>query len=32
MNLLDNLSEYSDPRLYDAENSEFEPDGPFFLS
>lgn len=32
MNSLDNLSEYADPHLYDAENSEFEPDGPFFLS
>lgn len=28
----DNLSEYSDPKLYDAENSDFEPDGPFILS
>lgn len=27
----DNLSEYSDPMLYDAENSDFEPDGPFIL-
>jgi SAM-dependent methyltransferase len=32
MNELDNLSEYSDPKLYDAENSDFEPDGPFILS
>lgn len=32
MNELDNLSEYSDPKLYDAENSDFEPDGPFMLS
>jgi SAM-dependent methyltransferase len=31
MNEQDNLSEYSDPRLYDAENSDFEPDGPFIL-
>ena len=28
---MDNLSEYADPRLYDAENSDFEPDGPFIL-
>lgn len=28
----DNLSEYSDPKLYDAENSDFGPDGPFILS
>jgi SAM-dependent methyltransferase len=26
------LSEYSDPELYDLENSDFEPDGPFILS
>jgi len=32
MNELDNLSEYSDPKLYDAENRDFEPDGPFILS
>jgi SAM-dependent methyltransferase len=32
MDKLDNLSEYSDPKLYDAENSDFEPDGPFILS
>jgi SAM-dependent methyltransferase len=31
MNEQDNLSEYSDPKLYDAENSDFEPDGPFIL-
>lgn len=28
----DNLSEYADPKLYDAENHDFEPDGPFILS
>lgn len=28
----DNLSEYADPRLYDAENRDFEPDGPYVLS
>jgi ubiquinone/menaquinone biosynthesis C-methylase UbiE len=32
MNEQDNLSEYSDPKLYDAENSDFEPDGSFILS
>jgi SAM-dependent methyltransferase len=32
MNEQDNLSEYSDPKLYDAENCDFEPDGPFILS
>jgi SAM-dependent methyltransferase len=32
MNELDNLNEYSDPKLYDAENSDFETDGPFILS
>jgi SAM-dependent methyltransferase len=32
MNEQDNLIEYSDPKLYDAENSDFEPDGPFILS
>lgn len=32
MNEPDNLSEYSDPELYDLENSDFEPDGPFILS
>lgn len=26
-----NLSEYSDPYLYDLENADFEPDGPFIL-
>ena len=31
METLDNLSEYSDPKLYDAENCDFEPDGPFIL-
>ena len=29
MNVHDNLIEYADPVLYDDENSEFEPDGPF---
>lgn len=28
----DNLCKYSDPKLYDAENCDFEPDGPFILS
>jgi hypothetical protein len=32
MNKQDNLSEYSDPKLYDAENLDFEPDGSFILS
>jgi SAM-dependent methyltransferase len=27
-----NLLEYADPALYDRENSDFEPDGPFFLA
>src|SRR5512139_4057184 len=27
-----NLVEYADPALYDQENADFEPDGPFFLS
>lgn len=27
----DNLVEYADPQIYDLENSEFEPDGPFLL-
>lgn len=27
----DNLVEYSDPQIYDLENSSFEPDGPFLL-
>lgn len=31
MNKNDNLSEYADPELYDLENQDFEPDGPFFL-
>ncbi|MCQ3936738.1 MAG: class I SAM-dependent methyltransferase [Chloroflexi bacterium] len=30
-NTQDNLSEYSDPRMYDSENYDFEPDGPFIL-
>jgi SAM-dependent methyltransferase len=29
---LDNLVEYSDPEIYDLENNDFEPDGPFILS
>lgn len=29
--LQDNLSEYADPKLYDAENCDFEPDGPYIL-
>lgn len=28
----DNLAEYADPALYDCENDDFEPDGPFYLS
>ena len=32
MNELDNLVEYSDPEIYDLENSDFEPDGPFILA
>ena len=32
MTELDNLVEYSDPEIYDFENSDFEPDGPFILS
>ncbi|MBL7942102.1 MAG: class I SAM-dependent methyltransferase [Flavobacteriales bacterium] len=31
-NVQDNLSEYADPRMYDSENSDFEPDGPFILA
>ena len=27
----DNLVEYSDPQIYDLENDDFEPDGPFLL-
>jgi SAM-dependent methyltransferase len=27
-----NLEEYSDPAIYDCENSVFEPDGPFYLA
>jgi SAM-dependent methyltransferase len=27
-----NLEDYADPALYDLENSDFEPDGPFYLS
>ena len=26
-----NLSDYADPEIYDLENQDFEPDGPFFL-
>jgi SAM-dependent methyltransferase len=32
MNQQDNLLEYADPEIYDLENSDFEPDGPFILS
>jgi SAM-dependent methyltransferase len=32
MTNLDNLIEYSDPEIYDLENGDFEPDGPFILS
>jgi ubiquinone/menaquinone biosynthesis C-methylase UbiE len=32
MNEQDNLVEYSDPEIYDLENSDFEPDGPFILA
>ena len=28
----DNLIEYSDPEIYDLENQDFEPDGPFILA
>lgn len=28
----DNLEEYADPIIYDLENKDFEPDGPFFLA
>lgn len=28
----DNLVEYADPEIYDLENRDFEPDGPFFLA
>ena len=31
MNTNDNLSEYADPELYDLENQDFEPEGPFLL-
>lgn len=27
-----NLEDYRDPALYDLENTEFGPDGPFYLS
>ena len=30
--MLDNLSEYENPLLYDQENPDFEPEGPFYLS
>lgn len=30
--LLDHLVEYNEPELYDLENPDFEPDGPFFLA
>ncbi len=29
---LDNLTEYFDPEIYDLENQDFEPDGPFILA
>lgn len=29
---MDNLAEYAEPDLYDLENDEFEPDGPFYLA
>ena len=32
MNEQNNLVEYSDPEIYDLENSDFEPDGPFILA
>lgn len=32
MTYQDNLIEYSDPEIYDLENNEFEPDGPFILA
>jgi SAM-dependent methyltransferase len=32
MNNLNNLEEYTDPILYDLENKQFEPDGPFYLA
>ena len=28
----DNLAEYADPEIYDLENNDFEPDGPFILA
>ncbi len=28
----DNLTEYADPEIYDLENQDFEPDGPFILA
>jgi 2-polyprenyl-3-methyl-5-hydroxy-6-metoxy-1,4-benzoquinol methylase len=31
MAIPDNLEEYADPEIYDLENREFEPDGPFSL-
>jgi SAM-dependent methyltransferase len=31
MNGNDNLTEYADPEIYDLENQDFEPDGPFLL-
>jgi SAM-dependent methyltransferase len=32
MSAHDNLEDYLDPVLYDQENSDFEPDGPFYLA
>jgi SAM-dependent methyltransferase len=32
MSDFDNLAEYADPEIYDLENSDFEPDGPFILA
>ncbi len=31
MTVLENLTEYADPEIYDLENQDFEPDGLFFL-
>jgi len=31
MSVMDNLSEYEDPEIYDLENRDFEPDGGFLL-
>jgi SAM-dependent methyltransferase len=32
LNTLDNLTEYADPIVYDWENHDFDPDGPFYLA